>query len=223
MRVFLLVISFCLFSTSFSQGKVTDLYAGYSVNAYKGDFSGYSKARNAFSAGLILNREKKVGGELNLRIGGLASESLDYADPVVPFVQTTYFSFNYGLSIRAIKFNENTSVHVVPGIGFIRFTPKDFDGNSLAELSTTRDKGEEFSNVALVLPLKVQMRHRFSPRMGMLLETGFLNTRTDYLDNVSNLADNGNKDNVLFLNFGLSFFLKERQQVIEDATVKNTN
>lgn len=222
MRNSLLIVALFFSLFGFTQEKITDLNLGYSVNAYKGDFSGYSKARNAFHLSVILNREKRVSGELNFRVGGLAAETIHYNEPIATFVKTNYFSLNYGLNIRAVSIKKHTTIHLVPGLGIIRFTPKDFAGNSLADLSSTRSSGEEFSNVALILPIKLQVRHRFSHRMGATLEAGFLNTRTDYLDNISQLSDPARMDNVLFLNFGLSFLLKDRSAQNSSTLVKES-
>jgi len=209
----ILLFILCSFSCiGWSQVKLTDLHIGYSANTYKGDFSGYGKYRNALSLGVVLNRDKKISGELAVRLGAVAAESLEFNIPVTSFVKTNYFSLNYGLNIRLLKLKEKLSFHFVPGFGIIRFNPKDFDGNELLEFTDTRGEGEEFSNISIVLPLKLQTRYQLTHKMGLMFETGFLNTRTDYLDNISTLANPDDKDNIFFMNFNLSFLLKKGEK-----------
>ena len=211
---FILLI-FVIFSlNAFSQEKIIDAFVGYSANSYKGDFSTYGKYRNALNLGLVLNRNKTLGGELNLRIGTIVAESNDFSSPIVPFVKTNYFSLNYGLNIRFLTIKDKLSFHFVPGFGIIRFSSTDFDGNKLESLNDTRDKGEEISPIAVVLPMKLQFRYRLTDKVGLFFESGFLNTRTDYLDNISQLSNSSTKDNIIFLNFNVSFLLKKGEKAL---------
>lgn len=186
-----------------AQDKTRAFFFGYSANSYSGDLSGYGKFNNALNTGLSLNQNKKLSGELNLRIGSISGESLSVRSPIESYVRSRYVSVNFGATIRLINWKDRFKLHLTPGVGLMRFTPRDFENNQLADKNDSRKRGEEYSNIALVLPLKLQVQYEVTPLVAVSYDVGFLNPRTDYLDNLSELADPGNKDNVLLMNFNV--------------------
>ena len=192
--------------------KYPEFFIGYSINSYNGDLSGYGKFNNAFSTGLLFNNRKRISGELNIRIGQIIAESLNEASPIENFVRNNYFSINYGLNIRLYQWKEQLSFHLVPGFGIINHNPRDIDNNELISIGSTRERDEEYGRVAIILPLKLAIKYHTPYRLHFSLELGFLNTRTDYLDNVSQLIDDSNRDNIFFTNFVISTDLKKKDK-----------
>lgn len=202
------------------QDKTRAFFFGYSANSYSGDLSGYGRFNNAFNAGVSLNQNRKLSGELNVRIGTIIGESLEVISPVERYVQSTYFSLNYGVNVRLLNWKNKFKINIIPGIGLMRFTPKDFEKNELANQNDSRKRGEEYSNITLILPLKFQFHYEITPLVAISYDLGFLNSRTDYLDNLSELADPSDKDNVMLMNFNVFLRFKNNRQQVDSMVYK---
>ena len=211
-----LVISFvfCLVLTGLSaQDHLKSVSLGYSVNSYSGDFSGYTKLRSGLHFGYHFNPTKRISGLCNLRLGRVVAEQLEEIDEVERLVNTGYFGLNFGLDFKLLTIKELFSFHIVPGVGFIRYNPKDAEGNDLLSNNSSRAQNESYSNFSIMLPVLLSSRIKLSDSFGIQVSTGFLNTRTDYLDNGSELFDATDKDNVFVLDLGVYFTFKGKEPV----------
>jgi hypothetical protein len=115
------------------------------------------------------------------------------------------------LYVRLISLKEKFSFSFVPSIGLMRFNPKDQNQNTLIDDSKTRAKNEEFRNIAISLPLAIQLQYKSNYRVNYTFNLGFLNPQTDYLDNLSQLANPTDKDNVLYYGLGLELLLPTKK------------
>lgn len=188
------------------------LHIGTSVNAYNGDLEGKKKYTSSFHLGLQLNKKRKLNGNFNIGAGILNGEdrnfTFDSNQTPLPspnrFFKTSFFYVNYDLHYNIIK-KQNFIAYISQGIGLIRFSPKDDEGNDLADQPETRAEEETYRQESLMLPTSIGMIYLLPNQYGVSLQAGFYNTLTDYLDNISTLGDSGNNDNVLAIRF--AFFV----------------
>ena len=190
--------------------KHAEIFLGYSINSYGGDLSGFGKLNSAFNVGVLFNNRKRISGEINIRIGRVIAESLNERSPIESFVSNNYFSINYGANIRLYQWKQQLSFHLTPGFGIINHNPRDVDNNELISIGSTRNRDEEYGRIAIILPVKFGIKYHTPYRLHFGIEFGFLNTRTDYLDNVSQLIDDSNRDNIFFTNFIISTDLRKK-------------
>jgi hypothetical protein len=185
------------------------LEVGVSANAYRGDLAmKYQKWSSAFHVGLKLNHKKRVNSHFNISAGTVTGQNLEYVyagaseGKTTPnrFFTTNFFTFNYDLQINLIK-RKNWIVYVSQGIGLIRYKPKDDQDASLQSQFQTRAANETYSNVSLMLPTQAGVMYVFDNGYGAGLQTGWMNTQTDYIDNISQWGNRQKKDNVLWFRF----------------------
>jgi hypothetical protein len=113
----------------------------------------------------------------------------------------------YEIRINILK-KESFCFYVSPGISLLRFDSKDEFKNSYSNQFATRAKGEEYSNISLMLPVKVGGTYYLTNGYGIGMDAGFLNPLTDYIDNISQWGNKTKKDNLLQLNLLLYIPLK---------------
>jgi hypothetical protein len=212
MRLALKIILLFLSTFAFAQ-KQKILHVGLLANSYKGDFASYQSWSNAVDLGLSLNKDKFLTGEFSLKIGRVTAQNLVFESPIANYVQTNFLSFNYGLKARIFSYKDKLKVSFTPGLGLVRFNPMNDKKESLSSLSSSRKKGEEFSNVSVLFPLKLELEYFSKYGISYTLQSGFLNTRTDYLDNISQLANAENKDNIFFLGLGIGIPVGKKQVI----------
>jgi hypothetical protein len=207
MRLLLLFIGFVFTSLSLNaqSDKQRALTLGYAPNVYKGDFESEQNWGNSFNIGLNLNKGKFLTGEFQLRIGSVTAQTLsnDFSSEVVKYVKTNYLGINYGLSFRVLNIKDKFQMKLTPGFGLMRFDPKSLSDEKLSSKNSTRQKGEAYGNTALMLPFKCTLEYYTKYKVSYTLSTGYLNTFTDYLDNVSKLGVSDKKDNIFFLGLGI--------------------
>ena len=211
MRLLLLFIGFAFVTLSLNaqSDKQRALTFGYAPNVYKGDFESEQTWGNSFNLGLNLNKGKFLTGEFQLRIGSVTAQTLsnDFSSEVVNYVKTNYLGINYGLSFRVLNIKDKFQMKLTPGFGLMRFDPKSLSGEKLSAKNSTRQKGEVYGSTALMLPLKCTLEYYTKYKVSYTLSTGYLNTFTDYLDNVSKIGVSDKKDNIFFLGLGISIDL----------------
>ena len=185
------------------------LEIGAGANAYRGDLTKrYEKWSSALHVGLLFNRREHFNGHLNLAIGTLTGQNPAYAFDGEPgaasapnrFFRTPFFAVNYDLHFNILKTNR-WIVYVGQGIGIVRFKPKDDFGNDLQENLANRPPGETYNNVSLVLPSQAGITYLFGNGYGVGVRSGWLNPKTDYLDNISQWGNRVKKDNALWVRF----------------------
>lgn len=211
MRYFLLIVLLFCSLGLVAQDTELWLHTGVSMNAYKGDLSSYDQYTSAFHVGAQLNRKLRVNGNVNIGFGFINGENRNFTfeSEQLPlpspnrFFKTTFFYVNYDLHYNIIK-KKNIIVYLSQGIGVMRFTPEDDDGNNLSEQQATREDGETYRKETLMLPTNIGAIYLFPNQFGISVQAGLYNTLTDYLDNISNLGDS-KKDNILAFRF--AFFV----------------
>jgi hypothetical protein len=180
------------------------LSAGISHNAYRGDLGNtYQRGGLAVHLSYMFGHSKKLHGGLHAAAGSfsgyeLSDTSPDFAAEVLPnpSFSTNFFSIHYALQYDIIR-REHWLLYVSQGLGLIRFTPKDEFGNALTGLPETRAEGESYGSAAAILPTQLGVDYFLPNQLGVGLKLGWLNTTTDYLDNISQLGDKAGSDNVL--------------------------
>jgi hypothetical protein len=185
------------------------LELGISANAYKGDLSAdYQKWTPAFHAGLKLNFKKRFNSHINLAIGSVSGENLNYAVPgeVTPaptpntYFKTNFVTVNYDLQVHLLKY-KGLMVYISQGIGLIRYEPKDAQNNKLLDNFSTRASNESYSNVSAVLPTQAGVQYILKNGYGIGFQAGWLNLQNDYIDNISLWGSRQKKDNALLYRF----------------------
>lgn len=185
------------------------LELGISANAYKGDLSAdYQKWTPAFQAGLKLNFKKRLNSHINLAIGSVSGENLNYAVPseVTPaptpntYFKTNFVIVNYDLQLHLLKY-KGLMVYISQGIGLIRYEPKDAQNNKLLDNFSSRASNESYSNVSAVLPTQAGVQYILKNGYGIGFQAGWLNLQNDYIDNISLWGSRQKKDNALLYRF----------------------
>jgi hypothetical protein len=185
------------------------LELGISANAYKGDLSAsYQKWTPAFHAGLKLNFKKRFNSHINLAIGSVSGENLNYAVPseVTPaptpntYFKTNFVTVNYDLQLHLLKY-KGLMVYISQGIGLIRYEPKDAQNNKLLDNFSSRASNESYSNVSAVLPTQAGIQYILKNGYGIGFQAGWLNLQNDYIDNISLWGSRQKKDNALLYRF----------------------
>lgn len=184
-------------------------FAGFGAFAYKGSLSpSYAKWTPGITFGIRFEKKKNVNGMIVLTFGKVIGEDRSYVAPsntpegVTPInrFQTSFFSLHYEAQIVLLRFR-NFKFYASPGIGFIRYTAKDWNGNPLIDRTKTRNPNESYSQNAFVFPIQFGFRYSFPNEMALGFEAGWMNTATKYLDNMHELATRGGGDNIANLRF----------------------
>ncbi len=209
MRFFILLLLSIPFAAS-AQLPDKFVHFGIAMNSYKGDMGTYDKYTGGMQFGVQFNKKKRLNGAFNLGFGSITDddpsiESSGLAGATEPntYFKTNFVYLNYDLHLNIIK-KQNLVVYISQGIGFMRFTPKNEDGEKLQSQQNTRISGENYRNSVLMLPTSLGAIYFLPNNIGLSLQTGLMNPSTDYLDNISEFGKSGN-DNVL--TFRLAFYV----------------
>ena len=190
-----------------------------SLNAYKGDLGlPYSKWASSFYLGLRMNKNDIGNFYVNISIGNVIGQQINYMPPrgkqgtPNTFFKTDMIIVNAGLQFNLIT-QKRFVLYLSQGIGLLRYSPRDSEMKDLIDQQNTREKNEIYTNNTIILPTKLGVMYYFKSGFGVGNEIGFMNPRTDYIDNISALA-NPNKDNILTWRFSfytpLAFNRKKR-------------
>jgi hypothetical protein len=217
MRFTFLVIGYLIFTAAAcAQQKSPTLYAtvGFGGTSYRGDLvNKFESWGGTFHAGLTFNKKKRVNGYIHLMVGGVRGNNDSYVfnstETATPntYFKTSLISIGYELRINILK-RESFRLYVSPGFALLRYDPKDEYKQSYANQFSTRAKGETYSNVSLMLPIKIGGSYYLTNGYGIGLDAGFLNPLTDYIDNISQWGNKSKKDNLLQLNLLLYIPIK---------------
>jgi len=219
--LYLIVCSFSWAALAQSTQVKEFLIIGASANAYNGDLGdAFDKWASSAHIGFKFNMKKRFNGSINLSIGNITGQEVDYAFegnssvPPTPntFFKTRIFSVNYEFQYNLIKHGP-WIVYLSQGIGFLSFNPKNQFSQDLSDIPKTRAPGETFSNTSIFFPSQLGAVYLFKNGFGFELKTGLMNTTTDYLDNISQWGNEGGNDNILMVKFSvyapLSFLTKK--------------
>ena len=215
MRYVCLVIIIVFFNTITQaqlQSKNIILTLGFGGTSYRGDLTqSFESWGGTFHAGVLFNKKKRVNGFIHLMMGGVRGNNPSYTFSAAAtpnhYFKTSLFSVGYELRIHIIK-KESYCLFVSPGISILRFNPKDEYNNPYSGQLATRAKGEEYSNIALMLPIKIGGAYYMPNGYGIGMDFGFLNPMTDYIDNISDWGNRKKKDNLMQLNLLLYIPIK---------------
>lgn len=209
----LFILTFYSISSVAQDGRNAWFQLGFGTNAYKGDLQGYNKWTPSIHFGVIFNKKKRLNGEFNFNIGSLVGDNPNYvfsgnpkATPNI-FFQTSFFNVNYQLHLNLIK-NERFKIYLFQGIGVLNFNAKNELNENLIQKKSTRAPNEIPNNFCITLPNGIGLLYTLKNNFGFGIQTGFANTRTDYLDNISAWGNQTKKDNVLFAKFQVLVPLK---------------
>jgi len=206
----LLLLIICLVSCWQAYGQADSLSfpahlsVGVSHNAYRGDLGDtYQSGGLAVNVGYMFSHSKKLHGGLHAAIGTfsgykLSNTSPDFGADVLSntYFRSSFVSVYYSLQYDIIR-RERWLLYVSQGLGVMQFNPRDEFGNALPDNPETRAENESYGTAAALLPTQAGIDYYLPNRLGIGLKVGWLNTTTDYLDNVSQLGDKAGNDNVL--------------------------
>lgn len=178
---------------------------GISPNSYKGDLvSSYRQFTSSVHLGFQMNIKKKLNGHLNIFHGYIAGSNDNYTftgssqTPPTPntFFRTTFTGFEYDLHVNFYK-TDRFCFYLSQGIGLMKFKPQNDNEENFDNLLSTRAKGESYSTTTLVLPTFAGGYFLLPNSYGLGFQAGFLNTKTDYLDNIGQWGNRKKKDQIL--------------------------
>ncbi len=186
-----------------------------SANSYKGDLSTYESLSSFFHAAIRFNQERRVNHRLGIASGFITGSNRFYrfrdtegnlTSPNL-FFKTRMFSLTYELEYNLI-YRRNFRLYLSQGIGLCRFSVEDEEGADLLNLSETRPFGESYGNFTLQLPTGLGAMYLFRNGFGLGAYVGFMNTQTDFLDNISTWSSSTGNDNLLRMRFSFLIPLK---------------
>lgn len=185
-----------------AQSPTLFLTPGISANAYSGDLSGIDKWTNAFHLGVKLNQKKRLNGSLNLSFGRWNGQNVNYLPPTInnqvptpnTFFNTSFVTFNYSLNYNIIK-KDNFVLFISQGFGLLRYNPKDQFDKDLQDQPATRLDNESYGNTTIFLPTMLGVIYFLPNHYGLGLQSGYLNSQSDYLDNISGWGIKSGNDN----------------------------
>lgn len=211
----LFIISNCNAQKENEPGKKF-IILGTSAVAYKGSLSSaYVRWTPAFHFGVQFQRKRLLNGRVLFSLGQFIGEGRDYALPVgssenlVPVnrFKTNFISLAYELQVLLFEY-KSLRITASQGIGLFRYIPRDWDDNILSERDRTRNLGESYGSITLSFPTQFGVTYLFPNQMGISFQAGWYNTISNYLDNMSELANNNQGDNVAFFRFNYLYPLK---------------
>ncbi|MDX2301920.1 MAG: hypothetical protein NW226_03930 [Microscillaceae bacterium] len=201
-----------------SRPRVTHfIEVGIGGNGYKGDLASYEKWTQSFHLAFKLNRKNLLNSRFGFSAGFITGENRLYrfsdasggrTSPNT-FFRTSILTFDYELQINLYR-TRSFMLYLSQGIGFIRFESKDENGESLLNLQETRAENETYNNFAFMLPTGLGATYLFKNGYGLGAQAGFLNTQSDYLDNIAQWGVQSGNDNILRFKFYLYIPLKKQ-------------
>jgi hypothetical protein len=187
------------------------LLGGAGPASYRGDLApSYQKWGGLFGLALKFNRHRWVNPVVDLSFGRVSGQNPDFPErlplDLLPaegtpnrFFSSTLVNASFGLHFNLLK-TERYQLYLSQGLGFTRFGPRDDRGNPLADQLNTRAFDEALPTTGLILPTGLGGAYFFPNGFGLGAEVGWLNPRTDYLDNLGQLGNpEAPRDNVLRL------------------------
>ncbi len=187
------------------------LLGGAGPASYRGDLApSYQKWGGLFGLALKFNRHRWVNPVVDFSFGRVSGQNPDFPARLpldlqpaegTPnrFFSSTLVNASFGLHFNLLK-TERYQLYLSQSLGFTRFSPRDDRGNPLADQLNTRAFDETLPTTGLILPTGLGGAYFFPNGFGLGAEVGWLNPRTDYLDNLGQLGNpEAPRDNVLRL------------------------
>lgn len=206
-RLFIVSLLFLISLVSVGQTTLPSRFIeiGVSTQSYKGDLShSYSQWSNGIQTGILWNKKKRLNGHVNLLIGNAVAQNANYFfdDASTPqpnpnrYVKIKMIAANYDLHLNLIK-KYNFIFYLYQGIGIMRFDSRDEYNVKLSEQLSTRAQNETYSNITILLPNGIGALYVTKPGFGFGFQAGWLNTSSDFLDNIAKWGDRDKNDNIL--------------------------
>lgn len=217
MKPYLALICIIFTFSSLAQ-KSRGLQVGFGPIAYKGDLNHtYSKWNSGLQLAYFLQGQKITEGAFSIFIGRFKSSNDNYSftsedgsnQTPNTYVQTDFQSFSYHLRFRLFR-NKTINGFISPGLGLMRFNPKDRNSDLLIDQDDTRNLDEGYTNLAFAMPIQLGVRANLkSIQTGLVIQ--WSNVFTDYLDNIGDLGTQEGNDNILSYNFFVQIPLFKKQ------------
>lgn len=174
---------------------------GIAPTSYKGDLNSYNHWNIGWHIGLLLARKKRLNGEFSFFGGEISGQnsqfqSEDATKTPNTFFKTTFISGSYNLHLNLIA-KPRFKLYVSQGIGLMNFTPQNALYNNLIDEVDTRPHNEDYSTTSLMLPTQIGTHYSLKNNFSFGIKVTWLNTRTDYLDNISEWGNVDNNDNIM--------------------------
>jgi len=200
-----------------STAKKLDRYIAFgpSTASYKGDLNeNYSKIGGGLSIMIIPERDKLLQSTIELNFGRVSGQNSSYYSEKHPqsepntFFETNFASFSYNVRLYFYR-KKNWKIYVGQGIGGIRFTPKNENGEKLDTINASRYENpetgniESYNNLALILPRTLGASYKFKNDYRVSLDINQQAPRTDYIDNIGTLGVSKKKDKILLIRFSV--------------------
>ncbi|MGL1886081.1 MAG: hypothetical protein OCD76_06170 [Reichenbachiella sp.] len=191
-------------------------FIGVGSAQYKGDLGdGYGGGNLVVHAGLKFNNEKRFNGNLQLTIGQVSGNELDYTfddgsgNPTSPntYFKSSLIGFHFEAQYNIID-RDKLKIYLAQGIGILRFSPKDEFGHDLSDNNETRPLNESYGNITIMLPTSLGIKYELSNSWSLGLQSSFLNTMTDYIDNISQWGSNDKNDNIFYTRLNIYIPIK---------------
>lgn len=206
----ILVFPFTGNAQSSTDSKQKVVFFGIGPVSYSGDLgSGYQGGSLMFNVGYKFNANKKLNGNLNVSIGSVTGQELDYryeggdgSETPNNYFDAHLIGLNYELHYNIIHKN-SFKLYVSQGFGLTRFDPRDTNKNSLLDQPSTRPLGETYGNVAVMFPTQIGAAYYLPNGYGAGIQLGLMNTLTDNIDNLSTWGNKSGNDNLFQIRFEL--------------------
>ena len=176
------------------------------ATSYKGSLSNhYQVWRPGVSVAMVFNKRRLINGSFHFTIGSVEGSDPAYSNLATvrnenapnDYFKTSFGSLHYQARLNFWRINGFT-FYASQGLGFMRFNPTDREGNSLPDQLLTRNRGESYGQTAFMLPTGIGCWYHLPNGWAVNFQTGWLNTQTDYLDNVGQMAQGRARDNVAY-------------------------
>ena len=185
---------------------------GMIASAYSGDLNFQAEKFYRFYPGFNLylqfGKTKMISPQLNMGFGKFVAQNRQLQSipgyTINKYVETNFFYADFRLKAKFLRktiFNPFVSL----GPELFSYTPKDVEGNALADNFESREENETYGSVAFAFPLSIGFDLLLNPIFGIGFEYTYRLTSSDYLDNIGNLGLKSGKDKLN--TFQLSFFV----------------
>lgn len=173
---------------------------GICPTSYKGELNSYDHWNMGWNIGLLLSRKKRINSEFSVFVGNITGQNSNFSaqENTTPntFFKTSFFSGSYNLHLNIIA-KERFKFYVSQGIGIMNFSPQNANYDKLIDIIETRSINESYSTTTIMLPSQIGMHYSLKNHFSLGVKVSWLNTRTDYLDNISEWGNVDNKDNIM--------------------------
>lgn len=212
----LLLVLVGLLLTRSAQAQQAPVYLelGAGANAYRGDLGErYRSWKGLVHAGLQFNGPKRVNASVNLAIGSLVGQALNYqvaGDPTATpntFFESGYFSIHLAVQYNILR-KEQYLLYLSQGLGLFRFDSKDELDQPLLDQIATRPETELYNTTSLILPTALGFTWFLPNRMALDGKLQLLNTQTDFIDNLGLWGNRAGNDQVMQTTVSLLIPLK---------------